>query len=387
MKRDKSIRARKLICDRCGYENDPSSEKCNKCNSHRFAPRWVAKKCPINQQVSVEITTSDPRYGPVQNRITLAKWWPGGSSSFHVPNVEQWNRIQKIVNEELGPILGWKGIEYRMERYMRSTARDKDFVKIARQMADERPEFLAKLLDSIDTKKLGKEDLERLSTILIQLGEILSQGSTDFREAFMAVLDSLPNQEQKALERLNALLQTWSLQQITAVALTVRSRLDTIKLFKKQILDQRTHEIKGDNSIHRILEKAMWMIDEHYWLLKSNETLRKLIGNEMSKIDKKRFGKKRPDFVCGSVGERLVLVELKRPSKKLTIEDLNQLETYLTIAERYTSDYRYYSAFLVGNKKDSDLMRRLKHRSPNFKVLTYSDLVTKTEERYQKYLE
>jgi hypothetical protein len=91
---------------------------------------------------------------------------------------------QKIVNEDLGPLLGWEGIEFRMGRYVRGAARDKDFIKIARQMVDEHPEFFAKLLNSIDTKKLGEEDLEHLSTILIQLGEILSKGSTDFREAY-----------------------------------------------------------------------------------------------------------------------------------------------------------------------------------------------------------
>ena len=127
----------------------------------------------------------------------------------------------------------------------------------------------------------------------------------------------------------------------------------------------------GDNSIHRILERAMWMIDERYWLLHSNGTLRKFIGDEMSKRDRKKYGKKRPDFVCGSVSNKLILLELKRPSHSLNVADLNQLELYSVIAEDY-KNFSSYEAYLVGKKKDKELDRYLKRRS-GFKVLFYSD--------------
>lgn len=125
----------------------------------------------------------------------------------------------------------------------------------------------------------------------------------------------LPKQKQRALEDLDLLLQGWSLHVITNVAQQVRSRIETIELFEKQVNDDRTYEITGDNSIHRILERAMWLVDERYWLLHSNRTLLTQIGKEMQKRDKKRYGKKRPDFVCGSYGQKLIILELKRPSR------------------------------------------------------------------------
>ena len=66
------------------------------------------------------------------------------------------------------------------------------------------------------------------------------------------------------MEDLDLLLKGWSLQTITNVAQQVKSRLETIELFEKQIQDKRTFELKGDNSIHRILERAMWIVDERY---------------------------------------------------------------------------------------------------------------------------
>ena len=127
------------------------------------------------------------------------------------------------------------------------------------------------------------------------------------------------------------------------------------------------------------------MIDERYWLLKSNATLRNFIGDEMSKRDEKEYGKKRPDFVCGSIDNRLIIVELKRPSKMLIVDDLNQLETYLTIVDSYSTTYGEVQAFLVGNKLSDDLRRHLKYRR-QIRVISYSDLIDRTEKRYQEYL-
>jgi hypothetical protein len=322
----------------------------------------------------------------VEKRVTLSKWWPGGGATFHIPNISQWTTIETIINEELGPIIGWKTKRQLIESIRGREKTEKKIAKDIKKLVKEYPEFLKQVVISVDPIKLGKEDMDKLMIVLGQLSDAISSADAGFRQAFLAVVKKLPKQKKRALEELEQLLESWSLHQITSVAQQVKNRLETIELFKKQVLDERTYEIRGYKSIHRILEKAMWLIDERYWLLQSNSTLRTLIGDELSKIDKKRFGKKRPDFVCGTVGDKLIIIEIKRPSHTLKIEDLNQLETYLTIAEQHLS-YRSYEAYLVGNKKDSDLLRRLKHRSSNFKILTYSDLVGYTETRYRKYLE
>jgi hypothetical protein len=376
----------KIICDKCGYPNEPGVQECVQCQSKRFAPNWVVAKRPINRQVSVDITMSNPQYGTSQKRITLSKWWPGGGASFNIPNATQWDAIQKIINEDLCTNMGWKSKKEQAAQIKERIKVDQEIDGTVKELVDQHPDLILKLVYSLDTEKLAQKDIDTIVEILSRLAEVISNGTAGFREACIAILQRLPKQGQKALERLEDLLQSWSLQQIVSVAQTVRARLESLELFKSQIMNERTFEIRGDNSIHRILEKAMWMIDERYWLLQSNSTLRKLIGEKMSKKDQKRYGKKRPDFVCGSVGSKLIIVELKKPSKTLTIEDLNQLETYLTISEEYSTDYGSYEAYLIGNSKDSDLMRRMKHRSTNFKVWTYADLVDRTEQRYQEYL-
>ena len=130
----------------------------------------------------------------------------------------------------------------------------------------------------------------------------------------------------------------------------------------------------------------MWIVDERYWLMHSNETLRKFIGDGMAKKDRKKYGKKRPDFVCGSVDGKLIIMELKKPSHKLVTADLEQLETYVMVAEEYSTKFQNYEAYLLGRRIDGELKKRLRYRKNTFKIRTFADLVDTTEKRYKEYL-
>lgn len=381
----KKIRRTKKVCNRCGAENSLNAKQCKECKSERFAPAWVVAKRSVNRQVSVEITKTNPQFGDVQERITLSKWWPGGRSSYHVPNFAQWEAIEKIINEDLGPMLGWKERSALVETVKTKQRQGKGASAELEQLVTEYPDFLRDVTRAINPDRLSKGELDQVVNTISEITNALSDLDAGFKTAFLALVSRLPAQGKRAIEDLEELLAGWSLHQINSVSQQVRQRLETIELFKKQIQDPRTYEIRGTNSIHRILERAMWLVDERYWLMHSNEPLRNFVGKEMEKRDKKRYAKKRPDFVCGSVGERLIIIEIKRPSHTLVIDDINQLETYLIVAERYKS-FRSYEAYLVGNKKDKELSSYLKHRSNNFKVWTYSDLLESTERRYSEFI-
>jgi hypothetical protein len=116
----------------------------------------------------------------------------------------------------------------------------------------------------------------------------------------------------------------------------------------------------------------------------SNRTLRVQIGDELTKKDKKKYGNKRPDFVCGTIDKRLIILELKRPGHKLDIEDMNQLETYLAVAKKY---FKATSArgYLVGSSIDDELERRLEFRRGS-DILLYANVIESTKKRYHEFL-
>lgn len=369
------------ICQSCLRENSLKTEQCS-CGSSKFAPEYVKKIAKINRQFSVQVTEIAEQFrqkDKPDERITLYKWWPGGKSSLHVNRQEEWEKIRQIIDSELGPFLGWK-----TKKDIIKNIKEGKYSDGAKALSKNYPEFVNELIAGIDFGKIKETDLPQVANAINALVSALHNADDSFVTATKKLIEQLPKQGKRAIEDLSDLLKQWSLRQITAISTEVKHRLETIDIFNKAILDDKTYEIRGDGSVHRILENALWIIDERYWLNHSNETLRTIVGNQLVKKNKK-LAKKRPDFVCSTVDNKMIIVEIKRPSHELTSPDLEQLENYMIIIEQHSSEKLVFEGYLVGRKISDDLKRRLKFRGSQFKVKTYSDLIDDVKIRYTEF--
>lgn len=182
------------------------------------------------------------------------------------------------------------------------------------------------------------------------------------------------------VQKTSKLLSEINLHDLNNFADIVKTRIEKLDFFRKIAKDPKTYEIRGKDSIHRFLENNMWVLDERYWLMHSNQQLRTIVGEKIEKDPNKR-----PDFVCGQVGNKLIIVELKRPSRSLQVKDFDQLENYMKIIEKHFTDYSDYEGYLVGHEISDDLKDTIKYRSPKFKVKTYTDFISDAEKRYQEF--
>lgn len=375
------------VCNKCGAENPLKAVTCSKpeCNSEKFAPEYIRKLEPITRNTFVQATLPADKK---EERITLYKWWPGGKSSFNINTIEQWEKIRNAIEDKILPHLNWETKEKILSE-IKEVEKSKDSVKEEEylyKLTKSYPDLVKKILKEVDLNEIDDSNYTEYADIINELSEIVAKTDTGFRQAFRNVVKKLPKQKKKAIEDLSELLETWTLKQITAVSTQVVERLQTLELFKEQVLDDRTFEIKGDKSIHRILERAMWIVDERYWLMHSNRTLRKIVEKKLSE-KAEEFKDKRPDFVCGTVGTKLIIIELKRPSHELKKADLDQLENYLTIIDEHSTSHKSFEAYLIGQKISDDLKKRMKYRGSQFKIMTFSDLIDDTEKRYREFIE
>ena len=374
------------VCDRCGAENTPRAKACASCGSTRFAPKWVRQLRRVNKQFAVQVTNPHPDSAAKDLRLTLSKWWPGGSRSFNINGRPQWDAVRRAV-DELSPYLKWSTEAEIAEELQKQEKGGKALDKQLRRVAGADPTILSRIVAGIDFRRVSDEDLPEVARQISSVAEALAGAERGMRLAIEQVVRRLPKQGKKATESLAELMDQLTLRQITAVTAEVQRRVEALTVFKSRMLDDRTYEIRGDNSIHRLLEGAMWLVDERYWLMHSNEALRTIVGRQLGRADRK-FERQRPDFVCGTVDRKLIIIEIKRPSHVLTVDDLNQLERYVTICEENSKDFSTLeAAVLVGRRTNLALDRTLKHRSGRFKVRTYSDLLQDTELRYKKYLD
>jgi ribosomal protein L40E len=368
------------ICKKCGAANKPNAKKCVTCGSTRLAPPWVLARREVTKQFEVQITRSSEQFGEPHPRITLSKWWPGSagrSPTLHISTPEQWNRVREIVERDFGPSLGWRILAARSA--LPGAPLGKNGL---RELVRQNPELAREALgDSADGPT------ERWSPGAVALVERISRQEAKlgrpFLDAYRAIIERLPAEGGEALAKLERLLESWSLHQITQVVGQIRRRLETIDLFEKLVLDDKTYEIKGDRSIHRVLEGAMWLVDERYWLMSSNRTLGTLIGRAIQKERRDEMAR-RPDFACAQLGIQGVIIEIKRPAHRLTLADLNQAERYLVLAEEHTRGIAW-TATLVGRRVNADVRRTAKYRTAVV-IRTFADLLVDARGRYEEYL-
>ena len=374
------------VCDNCCTLNPPDADSCRECGKTRFAPEWIRQMRRVNKAVSVQVSRAHPSSESDEDRLTLYKWWPGGRATFNINSSAQWESIKHIIDVELAPFLGWRtAADIAGAVAMRNQERDRlgEDLSLA---ATANPALIPEILKNLKLDKIDEEDLPQLGKSIADIAQILFGIDDSHRKAIQQLIKKLPAQGEKAIGQLSELMEELTIGQITVVTSEVQRRVGFLRLFRDRVLDDRTYEISGANSIHRLLEQAMWIVDERYWLMHSNQQLRNIVTKALVDADTK-YKLKRPDFVCGTVDKRLIIIEIKRPSHVLSVDDLNQLERYVVLCDEYHTEHTSFEAYLVGNKSSDDLKRTLKVRGSSFRVRTYTDLISDTERRYKRYLD
>ena len=229
-------------------------------------------------------------------------------------------------------------------------------------------------------------DLSYTFQILDIAQATISDTSERLKTAYKEVIKKISTQDPKGMHELSDLMEKWNLMQITSLANIVNNRLETISMFEEMIHDDNTYEINTDKSIHRVLEKNMWLINDSYWIAQSNKSLRTFIGDEMLRSDGD-YKNKRPDFACVNHDKKLIVVEIKRPSLTLRKNELDQAELYQRLIKKYKgTTYSGIEVFLIGNKV-SEEARDIVELRKGIQIRTYQDFLEKCRKRYQEYLE
>jgi hypothetical protein len=368
-----------VVCDKCGGHNTVKSVRCN-CGGTKFAPEFIRELRRINRFVSVQVKKAHPESKNPDPVIALYKWWPGGKANFNIPTSSQWAAIRQIIDEQLGPILGWVS-PTTAEKRIKQTVPTVDLISLSKQ----HPDRFAKLVEALSVHiELPSSD-EGNDELYRAIAELISQFDKASVERVTRIVNAFKNEGSANVKALDEVLADWSVTQITSVLRETRRRLAMIELLRESLKNDKTFELRGDNSIHSILEQDLWLLDESYWMIQSNKTLKTFIGDSLAEGDMKRYGNKRPDFACGSLGSELVIVELKRPKHRLAKEDLNQLEEYLAISEKYSTRFKSHKAYLMGSTISEEVRTYLRFRR-GFTVLSYWEVLDAAEKRYKEFL-
>lgn len=241
-----------------------------------------------------------------------------------------------------------------------------------------------KAFDEVYQGKLEIEDFPLVQDFVKTVLQSLSGKQKSMVDLQLDVLGRLSKEKRpEGMQRLLKLLEQYELPQLTSVTSIITDRLQKLRVFEAEIQNEKAYEIKGPNSIHNQLKESLWIIDDSYWLLRSNEPLTSFLHKKFSKG--KPEERDRPDFICSTLEGKLVIVELKRPGHKIGQKDVTQLQNYLITADDF-KEYGDKTGFIIGKSIEPRVQKIVK-QIPIIHFVSYSSLVEECNRRYQQYLD
>lgn len=348
----------------------------------------------IKKSFYIEAYTSDFYPSGVLRlyRVTRGSTKPHTSpyyyQSVRIKNPEELAKVKPVLDylagklrwQELPPLL--EALEKQLEK---REAFDPEIERIVKQY----PRASIGMLKAFDKVYHGKAEMDIEELDLVSDFMKAAFGSLIGKQKMMVelqieLLDKLGKEEiPEGMQKLSKLLDRYSLPQLATVTTIITDRLQRLRIFETSIQIENAYEIKGEMSVHNQLCNALWILDDSYWLLHSNEPLTNLLKKEYDVAN--QHGKQRPDFICASDKDNLVIVEIKRPSHIVTIRDINQLQNYLATVDDYAKIAKK-AGFLIA-KKITPRLRKIVDNIKNIDFKSYVQLVGDCRRRYQEYLD
>ncbi len=322
------------------------------------------------------------RKHPEINCIVLEKrwksrpdWWE--TKTFSIKDAKDWLKIRDAV-EKLLPELAETPSSQTIEKAIKKVGNETELLELVATY----PELLAQIPKDIDILSLPEDHKEALKKLLSVGGELAN-----------IVIKRLADEPIEDLNQFVKLLDELKLSTINSLVTHVTSRLRFIEMFEKAIHNDDSYERRGPESIHNLLKVNIWLLDQNYSVLHDDETLRNIILKEWDKdVGNQGDGKKRPDFLCmiDPLSQRdgykkLVIVEIKRPTVKITFEHVKQMMEYKGILHSYSGkQIDSFECFLIGREVDPTLQINDLSNS-GFVIKTYTDFISEARRFYQEY--
>jgi hypothetical protein len=224
---------------------------------------------------------------------------------------------------------------------------------------------------------------------------LLRQAISENPESLQRIIQEALKLPKEAQDDLAALLQKTSLTAIIEAAKEVTDRLNFIQGFRDLVFGEDKNRFKERSQLHRMLVGKTWLFGEQYHLTVDDEGLTtalqrhlKILGREelapnppVTNVDGSKgildlMLSRRIEHIPGRDVEHLV-VELKRPTQKITEDVLNQTRKYALAVgadERFrTVESVHWTFIAVSNDFDKEGQMLMKQMGMKPSVYWESD--------------
>lgn len=174
--------------------------------------------------------------------------------------------------------------------------------------------------------KLVRQAISNNPTADVDELEPIIQTSLDFLEfnAFWEITQDLANSGVQDVEKLLSLFKEWEIVEAKEMSRVTEGRIKAIEKLQN-LIENNALEVP---TLRNFLKEFPWVIDPRWNLVADEVYYSKLLKKKFpnSKLEE---SDRRIDFLCVREGDNLVVVEIKRPKKKASRNELEQIEDYV----------------------------------------------------------
>jgi hypothetical protein len=223
--------------------------------------------------------------------------------------------------------------------------------------------------------------------------ETMVQLCLDFMEfdEFWALADDVTQAELNDTDKIMQLFREWELVEAKEMMRVTKGRITTIEKLESLI---KTNALEVP-VLHNFLREFPWVLDPR-WQLIADEKRFSDILRENFPDDALPEEERRIDFLCVREGTTLVVVEIKRPSIRASVKELDQIQDYVSFMRdqvRKTTDRELRQKTVVGYLLCGSVVDtwKVRERLPNLEaasiyVRLYSDLLGMVKRSHDDFL-
>lgn len=224
---------------------------------------------------------------------------------------------------------------------------------------------------------------------------------TEERENIITILDSIQQLTAEERQQLADVLRKYELQSVVKLLNTIETRYMVINKLKTLIYDNAKFTTERDH-IQKTIEQNYWLFGEEYSLISADERIDSVLHKYMNYLDKTnvtdvsyddpQYMAKRPDiFMAGNQItafnlQENIIVELKAPNVKLSMEVYRQIEDYMLAIKKdpeFNSIYKIWKFICVCKELTDDIKDKIEsfkqygkkglvNIQSNFEIYAYS---------------
>ena len=261
-----------------------------------------------------------------------------------------------------------------------------DFQHRARKTENKRA---IKLVDQLVRQTIEKNPVADFEEIepTIQMG-------LDFLEfdAFWEIASDLGDVDLENVGAILNLFREWQVVEAKEMAKVTQGRITTIQKLQ-ELIERNALEVP---TLHNFLKEFPWVIDPR-WTLVDDEVRYSDILRKQFPDSKRPEKNRRIDFLCVKEGNRLTVVEIKRPGITASKKDLDQIEAYTIFMQNYaeqTTDpeirVEHVTGYLLCGKVADTIPargRRDNLEKANIYVRLYSDLLEQVQRLHKDFID